>query len=185
VLTGYGALLALGMSIWPGVLEELVFGFLFVCVVPPLLACWWFLLVAVTILDLPRESGDNRRRWGLYALIAAFITVGLLWLHVPQRAVFFLYCSEFRRLADDQPADGQRRWELQRRIGPYFIDRWGRDRAGGVYFRTHTAPDGIGPDFMEYGFTLCPVHDGVPFGRTRHRVRNLFGDWYVFEGSDD
>jgi hypothetical protein len=86
---------------------------------------------------------------------------------------------------DAAPVDAVRGKELERQIGPYWVDRYGTDRRGGVYFRTHTGPDGIGPDQMSYGFAFQPNDQGTPFGNAGYQFRHLFGDWYVFAASDD
>jgi hypothetical protein len=180
-----GAIALLSLAVCPGMLESVAFEFPFVCLILPFLGAWFVLLIALMIWDLARWRAANHQRWGLWASLVMFATLGLLWFHVPQLAVFWIYESEFRSLADAHPDDGSRRWSIERRIGPYFVDRYGQDRSGGVYFRTFTGPDGIGPDQMEYGFAFRPSGDGAPFGRSRHRVRHLFGDWYTFEGSND
>ena len=66
---------------------------------------------------------------------------------------------------------------LDRRLGIYHVDRLAADPRGGVYFRTHTGADGIGPDTMSYGFAFRPNPVGTPFGRAGYGYSHLFGDW--------
>jgi len=70
---------------------------------------------------------------------------------------------ELRRLVDTVPPDEFRVKELSQQVGPYRVDRFGADQRGGVYFRTYTGADGIGPDETSYGFALSHGH-GTPFG---------------------
>ncbi|WP_139228486.1 hypothetical protein [Planctomicrobium piriforme] len=59
------------------------------------------------------------------------------------------------------------------------------DPRGGVSFRTHTSPDGIGPDTMSYGFAYHPNGEGTPFGAAGYQVRRLQNGWYWFMTSND
>jgi len=70
-------------------------------------------------------------------------------------------------------------------LGIYHVDEWASDQRGGVYFRTGTGPDGIGPDTMSYGFVYRPNREGSPFGASHYMVRRLGGDWYWFRASND
>ena len=114
-----------------------------------------------------------------------FATLGLLWFHVPQRVAFAPWAGEFEALAADAPASEYRGAELGARIGPYRVDQYAADPAGGVYFRTLDAPDGIGPDTQSYGSALRPAPNGCPFGRSQYQLVHLFGDWYAFAVSND
>lgn len=184
------ALLVLAVSIWPGAFADLAFDLIVLfplgCMLLLAGACGALGILLQLTYDMLAPGSWRHRLWGASSIIVGLVTIGLLWFDVPLRAVFVVYRSEFQALADaPPPAHGSRRWNLQRRIGPYYVDVYGVDRTGAIYFRTHTGPDGIGPDSMEYGFAYRPVRDGVPLGRTRHRIQHLCGDWYTFEGSDD
>jgi hypothetical protein len=185
-LTALGGVGLLTLAGWPGVLEVAVGSFPFGCVSLPLLGCWFCLLVWLGAGDLFRKSdpATSSRRWGLWSAAVMFGTMALLGFRVPQRLVFALSCSGFEEPVNADPAEA---FHLQsgRRVGPYWVDRYAADERGGVYFRTHTGPDGIGPDLMSYGFAFCPNQQGSPFGNTRYRYWHLFGDWYAFEASDD
>jgi len=187
VLTVLGAIGLLTLAVWPGLLENAVLAFPFGLLSLPLLGCWFLFLVGLALRDLVRQPvpTPNRRRWGLWSAGLMFAAIGLLWFHVPQRAVFAFCSSTLRGLVEIPATDKFRGENLGRRVGPYRIDRYGADRRGGVFFRTNTGPDGIGPDEMSYGFAFRPNVEGTPFGNARYRRRHLFGDWYAFAVSDD
>ncbi len=114
-----------------------------------------------------------------------FGTLVLLWLHVPQRIAFAFSSADLHGLVDGAPADEYRGEELGRLVGPYRVDRYAADSRGGVFFRTTTGRDGIGPDQMSYGFAFRPNGQGTPFGNAHYGHYHLFGDWYAFAASDD
>ncbi len=74
---------------------------------------------------------------------------------------------------------------MGRWLGVYYVDRYAADPRGGVYFRTHAGPDGIGPDTMSYGFAYKPNPKGTPFGRAGYHLSHVTGNWYVFSASND
>jgi hypothetical protein len=185
--TVLGGAWLLALAVWPGVLEDVLFGIPSFCLSLPLLGCWSLLLVGLAARDLARrpEPPVRRRRWGLWSAAMMFGVMGLLWFHVPERIAFGLCYSELQALVDVAPADELRVTELDRQVGPYRVDRYGADRRGGFFFRTHSGPDGISPDRISCGFAFRPNGQGTPFGNARYQLRHLFGDWYVFEVSDD
>jgi hypothetical protein len=168
-------------------LEEIAFGSPFVLLLLPLLGGWFLLLVVLAARDLVlnRRPATSRPSWGLWSAAIMFGTMGLLWFHVPQRIAFGLCCTALRGLVDQAPADEFDGAELDRFVGPYRVERYGSDRRGGVYFCTHTGPDGIGPDRTSYGFAFRPNGQGTPFGNAKYRKHHLFRDWFVFAASDD
>lgn len=187
ILTIVGGLGLLGLAVWPGMLEDAVFSFPFFCLSLPLLAFWFVLLLALSLRDVVRKQDPaiKRRRWALWSTAVMLATIGLLWFHVPQRLVFACLHNELRASLNVNPTDARGGEVFDRRVGPYSIDRYGADRRGGVFFRTHIGPDGIGPDQMSYGFAFRPNGQGTPFGNARYRYRHLFGEWYVYAASDD
>jgi len=184
-LTVFGAIALLGMSVSPGVLQVVLFDFPLGCLFLPCVGAFLVVLIALAAWDLSGKRPEQQRRWGIWSAVVMATAIGLVWLHLPQRLALFMYSSELQGLVDVAPVDGFRRGTLKRWIGPFYIDQYGIDHAGGAYFRTFTGPDGIGPDEMQYGFAFRPSGEGPPFGRSRHRLRHLFGDWYTFEGSSD
>ena len=186
-LTVVGAIGLLGLAVWPGLLEDVILGIPLFCVSLPLLTFWFVMLVALGFRDLAsvRETRSRRHRWGILSAGIMFSTIALLYLHVPQRIAFAFCYADLQELVDNAPADEFRGKEIGRQIGPYRVDRYGADQRGGVFFRTATGPDGIGPDQMSYGFAFRPNGKGSLFGNSRYSQRHLFGDWYVFAASDD
>jgi hypothetical protein len=186
-LTLAGCVGLLMMAVWPGLVEGGEFSFLCVCLSLPLMGVWFVLLVVLTVLDLARKPPPpDRLRWGLLSMVILLLTWGMLWVNAPQRVAFALCHGELSDFVDAAPVGESGGRELGRRVGPYRIDRYGADSCGGVYFRTGTGPDGIGPDTMSYGFAFRPNRQGsTPFGKSRCRLSHLFGDWYTFEVSDD
>jgi len=187
MLTVVGGIGLLTLAVWPGMTEVILTGFPFVCVSLPLLAFWVLLLVGSALRDLAvrSERPARNRWWGVWSAGVMLATLGLFWLHIPQRVVFRFYSSDLRGLVDNAPAGEHRGVELDRQVGPYHVDRYAADKRGGVFFRTATGPDGIGPDQMSYGFAFHPNGQGTPFGNAQYRQRRLFGEWYVFAASDD
>jgi hypothetical protein len=185
VCTVFGAAGLLLFGMVPGAIAEVVLGLPWIVLSLPLLAFWMLLVVAVALRHLKLSTSKTQILLSQGAVGVVISTFLLLLFHVPERACFSMFVTEFQKLADDPPNDGERRWTLDRRIGPYFIDRYGLDRDGGVWFRTMAGVDGIGPDELSYGFAYRPAANGVPFGRSRRTLRHLFGDWYTFVGSSD
>lgn len=184
-LTALGAICLLSLAVWPGVLESVAFGFPFILLSLPLLGGWFLLLVVLAARDLTRTPASGRTCWGLWSAAIMFSTMGLLWFHAPQRVAFGFCSSTFRGLLETAPLADQEGAELNRRVGPYRVDRYAIDGRGGIYLRTHTWPDGISPDRMSYGFAFKPNVQGTPFGNAKYRRRHLFGDWFMFAASDD
>jgi hypothetical protein len=185
-LTVVGGAVLLAMAVWPGTLAKVVFGFLVFCFTVPLLGVWFLLVLVLAAHDVVVIVTKKQwRLWGLSSAAVVFGTLGLLASHVPQRVAFGFCASELHPLVDGAPLDEFRGAEINRRVGPYTVDRYAADRRGGVYFRTATGPDGIGPDQMSYGFAYRPNGQGTPFGNARYWQAHLFGEWFTFAVSDD
>jgi hypothetical protein len=184
VLGGIGLLIA---SVWPGAIENAVFGFPFVCAWLPLLGSWFFFLVALAFRDfIGQPNPPARRQWfGVGSAAIMFATLGLLWLHIPKRIGFAFCHSALGELVDQAPANPFEGNELDLRVGPYRVNRYAADRRGGVFFRTATGRNGIGPDQFSYGFAFDPNSEGTPFGNAYYWRRHLFGGWYAFAACDD
>jgi hypothetical protein len=186
-LTAIGGLGLVSLGVWPGLIEDLVFGFPFNCAWLPLLLCWFVVLIYLAVRDLGSgaESLSNRRWWGVRSAAIMFGTLCLLWLHMPQRVAFAFCYSQLHKFVENLPVDEFRNEKLGRQVGPYWVDRYAADKRGGVFFRTATGPGGIGPDEISYGFAFRPNGRGSPFGNSHYWHRHLFGNWYVFEASND
>jgi hypothetical protein len=113
------------------------------------------------------------------------LTYGLLKFYVPRRIAFRAVRGGFEQYVPSAVVSGRRGAPLDRRIGIYHVDQYAADPRGGVYFRTGSAADGLGPDTMSYGFAYRPNGEGTPFGRAAYLVRPLGGEWYWFQASDD
>lgn len=111
---------------------------------------------------------------------------------IPESFGFRLSRSAFETAAADYSSqkaemldDDRSVVTVGKRFGIYQVDQVGIDGRGGIYFRVNTGQDGIGPDRMSYGFVKNPNRTGSPFGRSRYSVRQIGGEWYLFEASDD
>lgn len=137
--------------------------------------------------------------WGVYAcrhcddpairILAATVVVAtcILWLtYVPSRVALWIVRKDFESLLADAPKDDWIRPERKGRwVGCFYVYEYLADAHGGVYFRTASHADGIGPDAMNYGFAFRPSKTRCPFGGKGYTTIWLFGDWYWFSVSDD
>jgi hypothetical protein len=187
-LTILGGAALLTLDIWPGLVADVLFDFPFLLLSLPVFGSWFLLLVGLGLRDLKVGSqSENRRRWGIWSAAVMFVTLALLWLNVPQRIAFAFWSLELEPLIGQVPTGTHFDANQQEiiRVGPYRVDAYATDERGGVYFRTHTGPDGLGPDRMSYGFAFRPNREGSPFGNDDYHHRYLFGDWYAFAASND
>ena len=198
-----GSVVLLGLSIYPGVLFDLLFVVaIFSPFWFPALIIGGFLLVSIlgrstrkprigTDLDLvdddigPSKPTVHQRRWII--LVPVIVAMSLIFIRysIPRRVAFVLSRPAFERrvataLNSVYEGEPPGRW-----LGLYYVDRYVADPRGGVYFRTHAGPDGIGPDTMSYGFAYRPNREGSPFGRAGYHLSHMVGDWYGFSASND
>jgi hypothetical protein len=109
------------------------------------------------------------------------LTFTLLVLRVPCSLTFAASQAEFEELLENAPLDEYHGGDLDRKVGSFKVDRYGRDARGGVYFRTQA----IGfLDTTSFGFAWKPNPQGSPFGGEDYSLSPLFGDWYVFTATD-
>jgi hypothetical protein len=133
-----------------------------------------------------RRAGVDRLSLRRVLVLPALVvmTVALLYFQIPLRIGFAAARTGFQsHAAAAPPSDWGGKW--LGKVGIYQVDAYAADPRGGVYFRTGTAQDGMGPDLMSYGFAYRPNPTGTPFGRARYRMGRLTGDWYWFAASDD
>lgn len=130
-------------------------------------------------------TNPTRRNTNCFAaaLLLAAVTFILALSPVPMYIGLAISVAGFEALIPTAPVG--MRGEPPGWVGCYYVDHYAADGHGGVYFRTASHPDGIGPDTVSYGFAYRPSREKCPFGRTRYHVAPLFGDWYQFEVSDD
>jgi hypothetical protein len=174
---------ALAISIYPGWLNDLLFVALLLGVfaVPIIL----IVLAVVAFKQYRRGKLQSERiPWKSVAITFAmlFITYAALRYYVPRRIAFAFCRTTFQQIVDNGVVDNQ---VFNRRIGPYGVDESMVDVRGGEYFRVYSGADGLGPDFMSYGFCNNPNDEGSPFGAAHHRTFRLGNDWYWFRASDD
>lgn len=184
--TAVACLAALAISIYPGVLNDLVvLGVLGFCFVLPVVGALG--LIGVILLARKGRLRGLRIRWTQAAVIFGLLlgTYVLLKFYVPRRIAFAVSRSSFEQMLPQATTSTGQGAALNRRLGLYQVDTYAADPRGGVYFRVHTGPDGIGPDRMSYGFVYKPNDEGTPFGAARYRLFRLGRDWYGFRVSDD
>ena len=199
----FGSVALLVLSIYPGVLSDVIFlGILLFPLWLPALGIGGLILLLVQDrragkepaepdLDLSDEVPSigkepiSRRQGIISAPAIVVLSLALILVGIPRRVAFLLSRPAFQRYVSMAPACEYRGVVLGRLLGFYYIDRYGTDPRGGAYFRTHTGPDGIGPDQMSYGFAFRPNREGTPFGNAHYRCTRMVGDWYVFSASND
>lgn len=189
-VTVLGCLVLLTLSIYPGVLNDLLFiAILLSFVAVPVLGIILGIAGLVVLLVLARRGSLKRPKipWRRIAVVVTilFSTYVAIKFYVPRRIAFAVSRSAFEQLVLQAPKSDRHGTPLNRWVGIYCVDEYATDPRGGVYFRVHIGPDGIGPDCMSYGFTYAPNTKGTPFGAARYRLFELGNDWYWFCASDD
>ena len=185
-LTALACTAALAISIYPGILNDLLFfGILLSFLIVPVAA-----VIAIVVLIVLAYKGKVRKSatpWTRTAVIFA-ILLGcyvLLKFYVPRRIAFAASRPAFEQMILQATPSQEGGTPLNRRLGVYQVDEYAADPRGGVYFQVHAGADGIGPDQMSYGFVHEPNQKGTPFGAAKYRCFRLSGDWYWFRASDD
>jgi hypothetical protein len=193
----------LGLSVYPGVLVDLLF---LVVLFSPL---WLSVVIiggvtflTVQVRNFGKKSvspdldliGDDiggskevlyPRRWIILSPAIVALSLVLILTGIPKRVAFILSRPAFQRHIARAPVSEDQGEPLGRMLGVYYVDRYAADPRGGVYLRTHAGPDGIGPDTISYGFAFRPNREGTPFGRARYHRSHMVGDWYLFWASND
>jgi hypothetical protein len=185
-LTALACLVALAISVYPGVLNDLLFiGILLSFLIVPVVGLVG--LVSLIVLVRKRKLRGVRIPWMRMAVAFALLfgTYVLLKFYVPRRIAFAASRSAFEQMVPQAAPSDYQGAPLNRRLGIYEVDEYAADPRGGVYFRVYKGRDGIGPDVMSYGFAHKPNRQGTPFGAAHYRVFRLGNDWYWFRASDD
>jgi len=182
LFTVVGSGLLLGMSVFPGVLEQVPRKFSFAI---GTLYIAFALVVTLRHLLRAKTEGSRRQRISAGLVLATLaLTPILLGTYVPRRLLFQQYQSGFEELLADAPqAADASTVPLNADFDLYWIDHWGTDRRGGVYFRTLVTGQ-KGSKGSSYGFAHRPNADGSPFGNEHYELHHLTGDWYTFSASD-
>jgi len=181
-ITIAGGIVLLVMSLWPGYAG----GCLLLLALPliAMLGLAWLIVVALAA-SHAKGTKPLRVRQVLVAPLVVCLTYGMLTFYIPRRIAFRVVQSRFDSLVPSATVSEDGGTKLDRWLGIYHVDEYAADPRGGVYFRTGSAPDGISPDTMSYGFAFQPNGKGTPFGEARYVVRSLGRGWYWFEVSDD
>jgi hypothetical protein len=174
-----GGVVLLCMSLWPGYAGGCIL-FLALPLVA-LLGVAWLLAVARAA---SRRSKPIPFRQVMLSPLVVCVAYGLLHFYVPRRVAFRIVQHQFDTLVPSATASYHGGTKLDQRLGIYRVDEYAAHPRGGVYFRTGTAPDGIGPDTISYGFAYRPNRERSPFGAKYYLVRSLGRDWYWFQASD-
>jgi hypothetical protein len=182
-LTALACAAALAISVYPGVLNDLLFkGILLLFLIVPVVGLVSLIVLAYMV-QLRGVGAPWMRMAAWFALLLG--TCVLLKFYVPRRIAFAASRASFEQMvAHATPSDYQGT-ALNRRLGVYTVDEYAADPRGGVYFRVYQGRDGIGPDVMSYGFVHKPNRQGTPFGAAHYQVFRLGNDWYWFHASDD
>jgi hypothetical protein len=178
--------LLLPLSIYPGLLSELAFLALIgspFWLPATCISLWVVLDVVHQVPDLLGPPRAQRRRHAIAALVLV-LNCGLLWCGGPRRLAFLLARPAFEALLTTAAPAGYGERSLDRRLGAYHVDRLAADARGGVYFRTHSGPDGLYSGTMTYGFSHRPNPAGSPFGDEKYAITHIVGDWYAFQASE-
>jgi hypothetical protein len=202
-LAALGSLVLLFISIYPGVLADVIFiGILLFPLWLPALGIGGLILLMMrdqSVGKKPVESDPNlidegigggkgpvfRRCWVVCAPVIVILSFGLIPTGIPRHIAFYLSQPAFQKYVSTAPVSEYQDKALGRLLGFYYVDRYGADPSGGVYFRTHSGADGIGPDIMSYGFAFRPNPEETSFGRAGYCYSHVVGDWYVFSASND
>lgn len=185
-LTTLACVAALAISVYPGVLNHLLFlGILLSFLVVPVVGL--AALIAGVVLARKGKLRGLRMPWTRAAVVLALLlgTYVLLKFYVPRRVAFAASRGAFEQILPQAKSSEYQGTPLNRRLGIYNVDQYAADPRGGVYFRVHRGRDGLGPDVMSYGFAYQPNPKGTPFGAAHYRVSSLGNDWYWFRASDD
>jgi hypothetical protein len=182
-ITIAGGVILLVMSLWPGYAGGCVI--LLALPLIALLGIAWLIVAARATSQSSKGTKPLRVRPVLVAPVAVCLTFGLLVFYIPRRVAFMAVQSRFDSYLQSATASEYGGTNLDRWLGIYHVDEYAADPRGGVYFRTGTGPDGIGPDTTSYGFAYRPNGQGTPFGAAHYLVRPLGRGWYWFQASDD
>ncbi|MEM7811571.1 MAG: hypothetical protein AAF532_08860 [Planctomycetota bacterium] len=183
-----GSLGFVGLSTVPGLLEWVlclgyIAGVLAAFVVVPV----GFVAILVVTVKRRWHVVWPRRETLRTCAVAVAVAAVLGFARVPMRVGFELSrrAFEFQSLDPPRRIGGRARPFTAGRIGLYSVDSWATDDGGGVFFRTGSHGDGIGPDIVSYGFCVDPNPQSSPYGAAGYTLRDLGNGWYQFSASDD
>jgi hypothetical protein len=202
-LAAVGGIILVGLSVYPGVLVDLLFISVLLrplwlpalCIIVLIILFFRARLTRKKSLELDLDPSDEDIGGGklvvpnvrpiLISTLVLILSLILIVTGTPRRAAFRFSRPSMEHFVSTAPTSESEGEPICRWLGVYYVDRYGADPRGGVYFRTHAGADGIGPDTMSYGFAYKPNPKGTPFGNARYRLLRMPGDWYVFSASND
>lgn len=186
-ITILGSLMVLLISVWPGLLGDVLFWVFLLSVI-------WFPIVVIigiiiaVFLFRRRRQGELTPIPKLEALaipVVAFFAICMVIFYVPCKIGFLLSYSDFKQTLADTKPNAYSSEKMDKWLGIYKVDEYGTDSRGGVYYRVYSGMDGIGPDTMSYGFVYRPNKQGTPFGAAKYNILHVLDDWYLFAASSD
>ncbi len=185
LLACVASITAIGLSVYPGVLRDLLFMLLLTSVI-------WLPVCAIAgvvwlVMMLRSRVRFIQWPWIRYGLAGVILmsTFVLLRYYVPRRLAFMASLPKFEALVAQAPVHEYGGTPLNQRLGVFMVEDYAADVRGGVYFRVYQGNDGIGPDIMTYGFTHRPNRSGTPYGASGYKLYRLGSGWYWFHASDD
>ena len=180
-----GCIAALAISVWPGLLQDVLLWTIVVGFFPAVALA--IMLAGYALVRGRRLTPLRRNSVRLLAAIPVIgvLTFALLILYVPRRMAFLASRAAFESALGQINTGVVGPMELNRRLGAYLVDSYAVYPHGVVYFRVYDAPDGLGPDTRSFGFVKNPNSTSSLFGAAYCRVHHVVDDWYWFEASDD
>ena len=184
LFSAVGSFVLVGLSVFPGVLEQIpttvtrVLGGAFGLFATG--AASWHLIRPTT------PGKPRQRKSALLVLVCLAATPALLLTSTPRWLAFRRHQPQFEALLAQAPPPGNRAvMPLNADLNVYWIDHWGTDARGGTYFRTLAGRVDGRADRRSFGFAYQPNPDGSPFGNERYELHHLTGDWYSFSATDE
>ena len=177
----------LWLSIWPGLLVDLLFftitfSVLWVPLVLP--AAVVFAVMIAARIDRAWLTPLPKLEISVLTIIGV-LTLGMLKYEIPRRLAFVVSRDAFEQYLVAAKPSKFGGVPIHSRVGLYRVSEYAADPRGGVFFCVYSGADGIGPDVMSHGFAYQPNCQGTPFGAARYHVYHIIGDWYGFRASDD
>ena len=178
-------------SLWPGLLEDVVFDTVLIAiptiplaVVTLMIVLWrrhgWPQVIRVVRLDLRQLVWPKRLT--LLTIVIALTTQLLLTAEIPRKVAFHLSRPAFEAARINAPTTRFSDQALNQRLGIYWISYYGADDQGGVYFMTGSH----GFIFRDtYGIAYRPQPGSNPFGNQGNEYHSLSQDWYWFKAHFD
>jgi hypothetical protein len=179
-----GSFVLIGLSVFPGVLEQIP-----TTVTRVVGGAFGLFATGAASWHLVRPLAPGRRRQrtsALVVLVCLAATPALLLTSTPRWLAFRQHQQQFEALLPQAPPAGNRAVApLNADLNVYWIDHWGTDARGGTYFRTLSGRVDGKADRRSFGFAHRPNPDGSPFGNERYELHHLTGDWYSFSAVDE